>query len=141
MLRKDKALIEGLTRKYGKRNIINETNLLGMGSLTRNKKKIINKIEKNICSIFDNYGVDIISLIEMKGIKPLFIEKDNKNYKVKIVLRDFDEIVFVTVDKKEITLESIEDISELLFISEWVEVNKEDIIFNIENDIKMYRTF
>lgn len=134
MLKRDKELLENLTIKYGKRNIINETNLLGMGSLTRNKKKLINKIEKNIFFICDNFNIDIFSLIDIKGVKPLFIEKDNKNYKVKNVLCDFDDIVFITVDRKEIALESIEDISDLLYICEWFEEYKEDIIFNIEKD-------
>lgn len=149
MLRKDKVLLESLTRKYGKKNLLNEMDQLGVRGLEKSVRKIRFKIGKIIDFISHSFDIDIFSL---KNIKPfLFIELNEKTYKVEEVIydwknyenishdTDFEDLIFVVSDDNdkeiEIYLNEIEDIDELLYIQEWFDGHKRDIIEDIEEDL------
>lgn len=149
MLRKDKMMLESLTRKYGKKNLLNEMDMLGVRGLEKSIRKIRFKIGKIIDFISHSFDIDIFSL---KNIKPfLFIELNEKNYKVEEVIydwknyetisydTDFEDLIFVVSDENdkeiEISLKEIEDVNELLHIQEWFGRHKRDIIEVIEEDL------
>ena len=143
MLRKDKVLLESLTKKYGKKNILNEMDMLGMRGLERNKIKIIDEIGKYIEFICHSFDIDVFYLYELEGCDNLSIEVD-ENYVIKGVSYDwrnddYKDIIFIAINEKgkevEISLKDIEDISELSYICEWFNEYKRDIIAMIEHDL------
>ena len=136
MLRKDKALLEGLTRKYGKRIIANAINEK-MSISNRNNKKL----ERDIKTFFMENNIDYMSIKKMSNISPLYINVEDYDYVVKAIymLEDGHIYLCMTNDVLEDRIEDyplneINDIREINYISDWFNENKSNLIKRIESE-------
>ena len=138
MIRKDKALLEKLTNKYGKKKLLNLLNQYNSaGKLGRDLLYIENKI----LSIFDEFDIDYISI---EKFPELYIDVNERYaYKCIGILTDGEQVVFDLVDDKNKIIEfPLNDVMEVFCIKEiyeWLEDNEDDLIAYIEKDVRSWR--
>lgn len=138
MIRKDKALLEKLTNKYGKKKLLNLLNQYNSaGKLGRDLLYIENKI----LSIFDEFDIDYISI---EKFPELYIDVNERYaYKCIGILTDGEQVIFELVEDKNKIIEfPLNDVMEVFCIKEiyeWLEDNEDDLIAYIEKDVRSWR--
>lgn len=143
MLRKDKALLESLTRKYGKKelvNLINEKKELAHNNLIKKYKFI----EKELKRIFDHYGINEFELEDWSDLPTVYINnsgvKFENDYKCvgfarNEMLGDFYIIMTNGTYSYDLPLEDI-DYRIITNFYNWFVNSKDEIIAHIEETLE-----
>ena len=140
MLRKDKTLLESLTRKYGRNEMLNNIKRYSNG-----RNSISNKfyyLEDKLTEIFETYDIDYFSVNQNKAIPTLIIEVNGYKYPFECVGFIFDG-VDVSMDLQsgkthesiELPLIDLDDIRTIAEISDWLKENEDAIIASIVEDV------
>ena len=138
MIRKDKALLENLTKKYGKKKLLN---LLSQYDLPGKLERDFLYIENKILSIFDEFDIDYICI---EKFPELYINVNERYaYKCIGILTDGEQVVFELVEDKNKIIEfPLNDVMEVFCIKEiyeWLKDNEDDLITYIEKDVRSWR--